>query len=44
MDVDRSGLPKRKVPRITVLNLATLAFIVAYLILDWWAIAYLISH
>ena len=35
---------KRKAPRLTALNLATLAFIAAYLVFDWWAIAYLISH
>jgi hypothetical protein len=35
---------KHKVTRFTVLNLATLGFIVAYLAFDWWAIAYLISH
>jgi hypothetical protein len=34
----------RKLTRITMLDLATLAFIAAYLIFDWWAIAYLISH
>jgi hypothetical protein len=35
---------KRKVARVTRLNLATLAFVVGYLVFDWWAIAYLISH
>jgi hypothetical protein len=35
---------KRKVSRFTVLNLATLTFVVAYLAFDWWAITYLISH
>ena len=35
---------RRKVGRFTVLNLATLTFIVAYLAFDWWAIRYLISH
>ena len=39
-----ASLSKRKVTRFTLLNLATLAFIVAYLAFDWWAIAYLISH
>jgi hypothetical protein len=35
---------KRKASRFTVLNMATLTFIVAYLAFDWWAITYLISH
>jgi hypothetical protein len=35
---------KPRVTRVTLLNVATLAFIVAYLTFDWWAIDYLISH
>jgi len=35
---------KRNGTRLTVLNLATLGFILAYLAYAWWAIAYLISH
>ena len=34
----------RKTTLFTVLNLATLGFIVAWLAFDWWAIAYLVSH
>lgn len=37
-------LSSRKATRFTLLNLATLAFILAYLAFDWWAIGYLISH
>jgi hypothetical protein len=33
-----------KATLLTVFNLATLGFIVAWLALDWYAIAYLISH
>ena len=44
MDVKGPGLSKRKATLFTVLNLATLAFIVAYLAFDWWAIGYLLSH
>lgn len=35
---------KRKATRLTALNLVTLAFIIAYLSFDWWAITYLVSH
>jgi hypothetical protein len=35
---------KRNATRLTVLNLATLGFIAAYLAYDWWAITYLISQ
>ena len=35
---------KRKAILFTALNLATLAFIIAWLAFDWYAIAYLISH
>lgn len=34
----------RKMTRLTVLNLVTLGFILAYLVFDWWAITYLLSH
>jgi hypothetical protein len=46
MNVRSAGLStgKRKAVLFTVLNLATLGFIVAWLAFDWWAIAYLISH
>jgi hypothetical protein len=45
-DFDRPGsaIGKRKAVLFTVLNLATLGFIIAWLAFDWWAIAYLISH
>lgn len=44
MSVNSPRLSKRKTNLFTVLNLATLGFIVAWLAFDWWAIAYLISH
>jgi hypothetical protein len=37
-------LSSHKATPFTVLNLVTLAFILAYLAFDWWAIAYLVSH
>jgi hypothetical protein len=42
MNVNKPG--KRKETLVTVVNLATLGFVFAYLAFDWWAIAYLISH
>jgi len=42
MNVNEPG--KRKAALVTVVNLATLAFVVAYLAFDWWAITYLVSH
>jgi len=44
MDVNHPRVTKRRRTLFTVLNLATLGFIVAWLVFDWWAIAYLISH
>jgi len=46
MNGDSPGLSngKRKAILFTALNLATLAFIIAWLAFDWYAIAYLISH
>lgn len=44
MDAKSPGLSRRKATLFTVLNLATLCFVVAWLAFDWWAIAYLISH
>ena len=37
-------MSRRKATLFTVLNLATLGFIVAWLAFDWWAIAHLISQ
>jgi hypothetical protein len=44
MNVNGGGASKRKSTLLTVANVATLGFIVAWLAFDWWAIAYLISH
>jgi hypothetical protein len=42
MNANKPGA--RKATLLTVVNLATLAFVVAYLAFDWWAIVYLLSH
>ena len=44
MDVNKPGLSKRKATLFTVLNLATIGFVMAWLAFDWFAITYLLSR
>jgi hypothetical protein len=44
MNLSSPGSLRRKPTLLTLLNLATLGVIVAWLAFDWWAIAYLIAH